>query len=1718
MATGIEASLSDPSAIDPFAGFSVTFDIDFATGEVTRGRMLFGSGTDLFSEVLFSGLVLASNEGNAAVMTVEQGLLFGQPLDPQGASLGGFFAGQGGEAFAGAFNLATTDTLGPIAAGLFLSTKGPLDPLALAFTPDQQASLVAGTAVALTTSLALGQEGPALRLGLGLRDPIDPLVALGLYADPLAPVVSPRETVLGDSSAFISGSRSGGVTELALSPGDVSGLDWYRWPAPVRVFTDLAFSDRFTDVERALLVAVGTPSTFADLTASTQLFFNVPLEYLFFQESPALVSPDNSLALTEDSVSPSFSALFNFGPQLGAASAFEVESQGGLAAEQVFGYGVLDLQQGGFQGGLELVLRDPVDSGESRYLGLFSALVQNGVLPATSFSDAVYVAELPNSDPSSILLNAGIAAEQLSGGAPDLATTLASLSLVGDTALGEVTGFFTGSSASALQLSFAFDSTAGVGLGVDGLALFQSPLLTAEERDLLATENRGFVALLCCSGHGTLLGRAYAGEAPEDFLLASVSSLGDEVAVGLGDAGYWYDPLNLNAEAGIFRFAGGTAEAIDIPATFGTDIAGATWLSVPAEGDSTVLVDANTGSLLTSTQDFLFLTATPTVLFPTETAERTFTANVILSGFSYDIQTFDAPVTDLTGTPLDFTFNVDLATGAIPYGRIAFSLPNGAGDVQGRFSGQVLFDTDYQYLDVSFRSGEFAGASLDRIESELQGFFTGQNAESFVGGFSLLADLFSNSSFTTPGSGFDTLAEGLFVALAGPRDDAGPLLEAEKFQLASTDRQFLALDTGLFTSRGPEQRFGVVVDETLSIVDPPRLLLGTDPLAPSLPFTGDLGIDTEVVRIADRPSTVVQLFSVEGVKAYFFEAPHDFRAYGAQLGDERKRFEDYLLVTTFPSALGAALGSGHLYYRSDELNFQLRAAQDPRFAFGGAGEMSFALDWNTGALSQGRLSLPTDNPGDGLTVFFSGTVGNQGGSVVTDVVFEGGGFFDSDDLLYQVPVASALDAFFDPSASILSFVNRDDGQGGADFISAFELVVRNGGDANLGDLLFAGLGRAQAQDLSLSAAELGALAFGQGDPLWGFVALACCEVPGAASSPDSSTPGGFLIQGISTDDGVADPVLVVPSANGQPLSVTQPAFYDAIDIEQFYRRGDAAFEALTLDGSSAANLAGDTAIEVGAWGTTTPFAPKPLLVDSTGALLDPPAPVESLLFQRAPLAALPFSGPAPYGTFAGQVDAGSLGLLVSGGAAPDDAWLSFNVDYFTGTISEGRLSLAFADPGSPSGTSVVDLGFSGTLPAQSDVSLPQGFASLNIDEVFSTAAAPFSLAQSQLQGFFTGTEAGGFEFRGGAGLVGDDGSILSPLLYALLSARSDTGDPAVRLEQRLDPTDWQQWSEGPDGAGRYAIAAFPIIAYNADVFDFEQKSHSGGAPGFAPALEGLLLGRGSRVGDPSQVNASLDAGGFVLGANALIDRGTNAGLGRPDFFQQPFDVVLKDSGQGNELRFEPSPGDFDVEWGIWDAGFAQDAAVDPSAGVLLERLVYATGIPTPTGALPVGTISYAVTTGPNVTSVGEFLFLRTGNLGSASQSLSTPFSEQMSAVDIRFEVDFSTGLIANGVLDLSYADPETFSTSLQWSGAFEGLARGAFAQFTFTDLTVLRDSALAPLVPDLSRSSMAGFATGANGEAFLGGLSLEAASPAGASQLLLESLQGVFLMNQVGAQ
>jgi hypothetical protein len=175
-------------------------------------------------------------------------------------------------------------------------------------------------------------------------------------------------------------------------------------------------------------------------------------------------------------------------------------------------------------------------------------------------------------------------------------------------------------------------------------------------------------------------------------------------------------------------------------------------------------------------------------------------------------------------------------------------------------------------------------------------------------------------------------------------------------------------------------------------------------------------------------------------------------------------------------------------------------------------------------------------------------------------------------------------------------------------------------------------------------------------------------------------------------------------------------------------------------------------------------------------------------------------------------------------------------------------------------------------------------------------------------------------------------------------------------------------------------------------------------------------------------------------------------------------------------------------------------------------VLYASGVPTPTANLPVtGTVTY------QTASLCEVLFARYGELGTGGFGPSAPAALSMNTVDIGFTLDFQTGLISGGTLNLAYEDPGATAQGqlLTWQGTFDGQARGALAQFNLLDLTVTRDSTLEAMTADLSRSALAGFVTGAGAERFLGGLTLEAQ---GTTTGTLESLQGVFLMNQVGAQ
>ncbi|MGB0267427.1 MAG: thrombospondin type 3 repeat-containing protein, partial [Pseudomonadales bacterium] len=847
---------TEPGGIDPFAGFSVSFDIDFGSGLISQGHLGFGSDPAFETEILFSGQLFAAESGNSVALFVEQGILRGLEVDPQQSLLGGFFVGAEGEAFAGAFSLATNQPDGPVVSGLFVNSRFPLAPV---FDGDQTAALFGSSELALTTTLAQEAQAPGLRFGLGFNGPDGPLVATATGPDPVAGILSARNAeVFPEGTVLLSGNLSGGFTEAAANPGGVEGLFWYRWPAPVRVFSDPRNSELFSDLDRALLVAIGTPTNLADLTATTEIFFNVPSALLFASTSETLVSLDGGVSLESSPSSASFGG--GFGPALGAAQRFSVEAGADFSTQQVFGYGVLDLQQGAFQGGLELVLGSSQSPGESRYLGVYSAAVQNGAFGPSAFADAVYLPALENSNPSSLLFDTNVVGAQLSGQTIDLGAILDDLSIANAPAEGEVAGFFTGPDATALQLSFAFSSPQTSGPLAEGLALFQSPALTQEERTLLASQNVAFVGLSCCSDFGLGIGRAYEGDTPEAFLLTSVVRFGDDFFPQVGDPGFWYDPLATDVEAEVLRLFGGTAESISLPASLSSEVSGVRWLSTAADGPSVGVIEADNGALVELIDDVLFLTAMPTIQFPSFTTVRTFRADLIFDGFASDIFSTSPGALSLANTPLDLSFNVDLASGAIPFGRLAFALPNSGGFVEGRFSGQVRFDTDYQYLDVGFSDGFFGAAPLDLLESEIQGFFSGPSAEQFVGGFSLQANPFTNAvspsnSSTAPLN----LAEGLFVAEQGPREGGGALSEQDRLALADSTEIFLALDTSLSGSQSPGQRLGRLVDQTEAVGDIPEFLLGSHPQGLSETFTEPLGSDTEVVRIADRPATKIEL-------------------------------------------------------------------------------------------------------------------------------------------------------------------------------------------------------------------------------------------------------------------------------------------------------------------------------------------------------------------------------------------------------------------------------------------------------------------------------------------------------------------------------------------------------------------------------------------------------------------------------------------------------------------------------------------------------------------------------------------------------------------------------------------------------------------------------------------------------------------------------------------
>jgi hypothetical protein len=271
----VDRSASVPTA-EAIADLEVFFEVDFGTGEISSGSLsLFdGAGAPTFG-VLFEGFVRGDGGFNGADLVIIEGFAGASGLLDLGRSeLGGFFAGENGEAFAGAFSLFRSD-LPQEARGTFYALGSPtviIPPNAL--TPDEVSELLAAPTVALSTSLDQISVGSGI--GVVTTDGVPVLTgplsgngfALGFEG-------TARQSLL-DGADFRIGVQSGAFT--LMTPGTFGDLQWGSYAAPVDLFGSFPdpnamgeFLD-FLAIGQDVLFAVGTPRDLADLTGTSHYF------------------------------------------------------------------------------------------------------------------------------------------------------------------------------------------------------------------------------------------------------------------------------------------------------------------------------------------------------------------------------------------------------------------------------------------------------------------------------------------------------------------------------------------------------------------------------------------------------------------------------------------------------------------------------------------------------------------------------------------------------------------------------------------------------------------------------------------------------------------------------------------------------------------------------------------------------------------------------------------------------------------------------------------------------------------------------------------------------------------------------------------------------------------------------------------------------------------------------------------------------------------------------------------------------------------------------------------------------------------------------------------------------------------------------------------------------------------------------------------------------
>lgn len=1044
----------------------------------------------------------------------------------------------------------------------------------------------------------------------------------------------------------------------------------------------------------------------------------------------------------------------------------------------------------------------------------------------------------------------------------------------------------------------------------------------------------------------------------------------------------------------------------------------------------------------------------------------------------------DRDVTFALGTPVDVANREGAMSYELVAGRLASRASSGGMEVLDLHAGAALdFDNAvlFGFLDVLYGSEEaeaelvadyraaveaglltdleflflqFVDLMADEtagVQGEIAGFLAGNEGDFLQLMFDFRVDGRSEADV----SGMALLAE--------VTDIAGGALSAEEFFELQEGLFFVAVNCCFEDDGFPTGTLaGRVTDPLPSAGEGAILGYGSDDGSP-LPVTDarfGAALPDLVIRREDADVANFDGELDHGLAAFEWQGFEGAaRAFDSVEGDEVRDFTQNLLVLTGrPSSLAELTGSGRYEVSTTVQGFFRHEGDffDPTPLR--AADMSFNVDFADGVVTDGVLRAFLEFFGEGgPSNGEGGQPGGEGGVVAAalmEAFFRGQILAEGEHAFvdFEVLDGGLQTEGTEPLDLERSFIDGFfTGEEAEAFATAFHLQTEGFGGSDDRTLLV-GNAILERQDLSLSDAE--AALFAETDRH--FVAVTCC----------GDEADGF--RGLASESG-GDPVLGLQAGSEDPI----------VPAQLLRRAGADSFIAF---GRDLAGSEGEAATEFISW-----FAPSvPLRVDAdSGEILQRLDDV--LLFQAALPADVATLEAMDFTTFSGShgLETANHFGFGDGEFVSEGFNASFNVDLGSGEIFAGHLFVV--EERVVDGSDLAELGFE--VFFEGFLALDEGevFADLTLLDGHYRQRTPLDLGNSRLDGFFA-DDGAEVTFAGSYALFGEDEGDMRGLFEI-----GHTNLP----EERLSRDEVASWVRiGPDGERRpgMALAAFRVLGGQGNMF---------------------LLGRGGPVaeGEP-----------FLLGANEVpsVRSPDHLFTGRDsaDFFAQPFDLVLRQETAFGPLAQEiselfdpdarppeaPSFEGFEVSWGAWSNSGAdappqiQFDPSDPDASFSAGDETYFASInPTPTSQLPrTGQFSYG----------GEAAFIG-GGRGALSQ-----FSQaRLDEFDVSFEMDFATGAISGGSIDLEYGS----SGRVRWSGEFEGQLLGAVTDLQLTALTVAEESSGdfgPPMDADLGMSGIGGIFTGPEGERHAGGFNFFYDVPG--EEFNNETVEGLWVIDRLG--